>query len=138
MDRTNLIMNLQRSRKMRVWDSGKEAMIYDPYRVEDDGGWIYYATHEDFVAGNYEMCIPMDWTGTPDKNGVDIYEGDICELKNIELGDVIFQRFVVTFLDGCYFADDGDFGKILLFTVLKDYSCKVIGNIFENSELIEE
>lgn len=131
MNRTELIVNLQRSRKMRVWDSFKEEMVYNPYRVEDDGGWVYNATHEDFVSGNYDMCIPMDWTSKKDKNGVDIYEGDICELDN-------GTGFIVTFSSGCYWADYGDLGKDFLFTVLKEYSCKVIGNIFENPELIEQ
>lgn len=133
MNRTELIVNLQRSRKMRVWDSFKKEMVYNPYRVEDDGGWEYYTSREDFIAGNFDMCIPMDWTGKKDKNGVDIYEGDICELMNMPS-----WRGVVSYQDGCYLYVAKSSIADYLFKVLEEYSCKVIGNIFENPELIEQ
>lgn len=133
MNRTELIVNLQRPRKQRAYISMQERIIYEPFLIVDDGGWLCYETKEDFQSGNYQMCIPMDWAGKKDKNGVDVYEGDICELNNMP-----GWRGVVSSHNGCYLYVAKSSIADYLFKVLKEYSCKVIGNIFENPELIEQ
>ena len=73
----------------------------------------------------------MQWTGLLDKNSVEIYEGDIVVGSNI--GSTIKRREVVEF-------DDGGFSPFSIagWEVTLDWRrCEVIGNIYENAELLE-
>ena len=76
----------------------------------------------------------MQYTGLYDKNGEDIYEGDI-----------IFESFgekyyKVIFENGSFKAEfNGDFDEYsfdLIDVVAQD--CEIVGNIYENPELIKE
>jgi len=65
----------------------------------------------------------MQYTGLKDKNGVEIYEGDIVAFDNNGFND----KGVVIY-DGPCFIVEGFF--------LIDNSLKVIGNIYEKPELL--
>lgn len=82
----------------------------------------------------------MQSTGLKDKNGVEIFEGDIVSVRN--------HPFQKTELSGAGIEIDGDYligwsdhnltwlaGDLLLYQ-LKPY-IEVIGNIYENPELLE-
>ena len=74
------------------------------------------------------------YTGLKDNNGVEIYEGDILTLngewEEIERGDCK----VITFRDGCFRVGDDYEDEAGIY--LSDW--RVIGNIHENPELLEE
>ena len=69
-----------------------------------------------------------EFTGFKDADGNDIYEGDI--IQNKETGQIIgFVQY-----------RNGDFviKTDLLFWIIQFYFCKVIGNIHDNPDLLEE
>lgn len=79
-----------------------------------------------------EHCELMQFTGLLDKNGTEIYEGDIMQFydkvneKNVAL-PVIFD-------DGQWLMDDGNW-KLYLYENKK--IVEIIGNIYENTELLK-
>jgi uncharacterized phage protein (TIGR01671 family) len=122
--------------KFRAWDNiagrfktGTE-LAETIIRVELDGaielkGAIY----------NISEVTLMQYTGLKDKNGVEIYEGDICRFVNIENGDIevspiIFERANFT-------TNWSSQGLGILFSIY-DGDIEIIGNIYENPELVEE
>ena len=78
------------------------------------------------------------YTGLRDKNGKEIYEGDILKWSKGRL-------YVVKFLDGMFYASVEECNKGILggfplhrLTEYEDGKCEIIGNIFDNPELINK
>lgn len=87
------------------------------------------------------------YTGLTDKNDEKIFEGDICEFSVFDYNGHDTQYKGVIVYDGSrfmlwkskdseYYGDDGGFD--LDWTVAQDDEFEVIGNIFDNPELVEE
>lgn len=78
------------------------------------------------------------FTGLKDKNGKEIYEGDICRLGFSYCDDKIG---VVYFKDGCFYVDDKHpLGNLPLWSFREGESniIEVIGNIHDNPELLKQ
>lgn len=75
----------------------------------------------------------MQFTGSVDNKGKEIYEGDI-----VKLSDAFFPRFrqiIFDYYGSWYIGDLGiSFGQIKANGFV---DCEVIGNIFENPELLQ-
>lgn len=116
--------------KFRAWDGEK---MNDDFFIDSSGNcWDYanvvYDTPNLEIFGAPQLKI-MQSTGLKDKNGVEIFEGDIVAIKYSESGYHYYEKIV--FENGTFTAGDEDW----LYNI-KDY-CVVCGNIYENPELLK-
>lgn len=144
---------MNRKIKFRVWDKICKEMIiplaiYHNEKLENpDFIVIDDDYHEkDFIFQSYHLflekdAILMQFTGLLDKNGKEIYEGDIVNfydsIKGYVKGEIVFEAGA--FIIGCNKLNDSY--SILLEESDEERECEtveVIGNKFENPELLEQ
>ena len=117
--------------KFRAWDKETQSLrfvlVVDWLNdlVDLDGGLIERQFNE------VEL---MQSTGLKDKNGVEIYEGDVV----ICLGPDLEETFsTVAFAEGAFCVNHKHLGVEFDFLYFVDSAMEVIGNIYEDPELLE-
>lgn len=124
--------------KFRAWDKAEKRMVLPENAI----GWkIHFSGSVDYK-GSWATgdLILMQYTGLKDKNGKEIYEGDVvvgekgnyqCRVQGVvKYGGLAFAYVGKT--------DEGEnwFDTITSPTWTTDSRIKVIGNIHENPELL--
>lgn len=113
--------------KFRLWDKVGKFWVSN-YAVNPEGNVIFFNFINNFNLIQ-ERCVLMQFTGLYDKNEKEIWEGDVVSL-NAE------GAYLVTWdEEDCLFK----FGHSPVFEACA-YKAEimVIGNVFENSELVEK
>lgn len=116
--------------KFRAWDKEQNNMWHWEKLIDKQCTYL-----------NSKYFVAMQFTGLKDKNGKEIYEGDI--LKNIahknQLVEVYWKGIVIK-ENGWINFDGWDFRKITDDNEFKfamyDNMIEVVGNIYENSNLL--
>ena len=119
--------------KYRAYDGGSLNRMYQPDEVMVGNGDIWIID-EDSVAGEWIVNNDLELmqsTGLFDKNGKEIFEGDIVSIDTDEFG-----LLVVKYETGIYWLTEDE----QCVEHLSDYYkyVSVIGNIYENPELLED
>jgi uncharacterized phage protein (TIGR01671 family) len=129
--------------KFRVWDKDCKRMhvcgddTHDTIYFFEDNCACYYNLQNGEGSspdgtGTYKL---MQYTGLKDKNGVEIYEGDICNCREYEcFGKVEWNNEEAGFYF-CVVMEGGGFEEERLYDYVDEL--EVIGNIYENPDLLE-
>ncbi len=102
-------------------------VIYESGAYEEDGEFFRDTTNQT------SNVIVEQYTGLRDKNGKEIYDGDIVEY------DYGFGTYVVTYrrYDASFVLEDDNREEIIKLVLAGHPFYEVIGNIHENPELLE-
>jgi uncharacterized phage protein (TIGR01671 family) len=124
-----------RELKFKFWN--KLARRFQPpskYAIQGDGMYVSYdyemMAWDDPSSFGDSILVPCQYTGLKDKNGKEIYEGDILSYEGIhKVGNGVS---IVSFDDGSFMIDED--------IASKDWAVEheVVGNIFENSDLLKQ
>jgi len=127
--------------KFRAWDEMKKVMHIDFQFInsgKEGNDWVIFKSdkhqnYEEYIKNPHfqQQLKVMQFTGLKDKNGKEIYEGDI--VQNVCSWEVKFNK-------GCFCGDMIKPEPLTQDTLLALRAIKnivVIGNIYENPELIK-
>ena len=144
--------------KFRAWDELEKRMwtLEDAGENSGDGSIQYFSENGSLEFGrleyydtglgvnsHFEKFPLMQYTGLKDKNGKEIFEGDLYkftishDMYNPESGHTTFEVVhvkAVTFEDSAFYHGTHLLSEIIEF----DDSFTYVGNIYENPELLEE
>ena len=123
-----------RTIKFRAWDKENKEMleIEDLHWDECTREFLIRTTmYSDYFTPE-EMML-MQYTGLHDKNGKEIYEGDIIKVK---MYDGKYENYKIVFRNAEFEAINEDDTNFIATDVWNIYT-EVIGNIYENPELLE-
>lgn len=135
---------MSREIKFRAWDKTYNFMSYKVLVGNTDTTDENYTAHCIWVDSekvdykrepgwmNFDELSDialMQYTGLKDKNGKEIFEGDIVQFKSIR--DII-ERYEVVY------TNYGEWAIGMHRLSMRFKSCEIIGNIYKNPELLEE
>ncbi len=118
---------MKREIKFRAWVPKRKRMIFFWLFGTDEG---YHIQEQEQL----EECEIMQFTGLKDKNGKEIYEGDVLTNSNDHNFEVRFD-----YRGYRLYGKHGGYGSLLSFITISDEfdsGVEIIGNIHKNPELL--
>jgi len=116
--------------KFRAWNKERQKIL-DVFDINFRTPATVQILDENYVLYDelFDCVELMQFTGMPDNEGNNVYEGDILLDENN-------YYWLVSFLDGKFIAHVPD--TIYDFVNLDDYQFKVAGNIHQHAHLLEQ
>ena len=139
---------MKRKIKFRVWN--KEQKIMLSHKLIDASDKYGVVLWGDMFSGKDKTVELMQYTGLKDYNNVKIYEGDIVTVNGNTYSASINKNYTITFIDGAFCVTARNMGDSLNNSItIRDLMfqaenanhkliIKVIGNIYENPELLND
>lgn len=107
--------------KFKCWDNANKRFVYNLlYRIDSNGD----------LPESHTLC---QFTGLKDKNGVEIYEGDIAKDNGGFIYKVIWRKKKARFAYKCNEGSKTNMNQKEDAKIIE-----VIGNIYENPKLLEQ
>lgn len=136
-----------RELKIRAWHKPYKQMCQaESLRFDGNGVYTAVLIEEPFYDRKLveaDEIVIEQYTGLKDKNGTEIYEGDIIVQKSLGSnksgcrGKITYKEDHAAFMFEVY-----ERGKPVMWLFLSEFNpektCEVVGNIHENPELLEE
>ena len=125
--------------KYRAWDSAKKEMFKDTFAITESGQVVVVEQESVASSPDYvfvEHLVIMQSTGLVDKNGKEIFDGDILDYKGrkaLVRWHGSYASFIYRFVDEPHKRNAE--WKPLYLAYMK---CEIIGNIYDNPELLED
>lgn len=124
--------------KFRVWMKSLKWMC-DVTNISFDSKFVDICQQGDTeryteMSVEFDEITLMQSTGLVDKNGKEIFEGDIVKMSKDVYSEPTYYE-VVRHRGGAYRLESKQHGCELW---LRHTDCEVVGNVYENRELLEE
>jgi uncharacterized phage protein (TIGR01671 family) len=137
---------MEREVKFRIYSIGDKTMRYPIHYLLT--GWEFGVSCESFIDDStivYPDIVLMQYTGLKDKNGKEIYEGDVIQLKEYKCDKEDFYNatYQISYEAPSFVAKaivSSVFVKGALIHINEHYMSfiEVIGSIYENPELLKD
>ena len=129
--------------KFRAWDTTNKEIFKDTFAITESGQVVVVDQSSVFVSPDYvfvDNLVIMQSTGLFDRNNKEIFEGDIitngkdvmCMKRHNTLGFYVEQKGKVEFIADSAVLEDFEEDAKEIADILE-----IIGNIYENPELLE-
>ena len=127
--------------KFRAWDEANNEMVYsdkeDCFYINTKGVLFMYSKKPTKKGEDYHKDYNvMQYTGLKDKNGVEIFEGDLLRVLDNKNG-VLQVEFKNAYVGGWVLTHNSTDDWLSL-GARKSEDIEVIGNKYENPELLGE
>ncbi|EOZ5958322.1 YopX family protein [Enterococcus faecalis] len=125
--------------KFRAWDKRENTMRDVAVLHFTKGGKVnsieYWKTPSELKSYHVRNLVLMQSTGLKDKNGVEIFEGDVLYYIPFESH---INDSIVVFEKGSFCTKMLRNGKLTSVRFIDSEEYEVIGNVWDNPELLEE
>ena len=130
--------------RYRAWDTTSKEMFKDTFAITESGQVVVVDQSSVFVSPDYvfvDHLVIMQSTGLKDKNGKEIFEGDILRVTDehswLEVVSYSQEKamFVTEEINREFKVPESPLYDLFNTNIFK---FKVIGNIYENPDLLED
>ena len=124
---------------IRFWDKKLEVM-WEPIELSKLLSYLLFQSMPNSdgycaLKDHFEEMVPLESAGFPDRDGRNVFKGDIGRLA---IDDDLYEIGVIDFFQGCFiFTTNSGMQYPNEYLMLGVFDGYIIGNRFENPDLLE-